>query len=137
MPRLHEIFSAVYQTEKLWVTIDRGSFKVPSSFHESGFRMDAVHWDGDPRGPNEMAVQGLIYLTDTPAEKGAFAQRRGDHVWNDEPTVFEQCVVVVRCRVLHAAHALSKNARTRSAMSVALAASISRGSISATPSSRW
>jgi ectoine hydroxylase-related dioxygenase (phytanoyl-CoA dioxygenase family) len=73
LPRLHEIFSAVYQTEKLWVTIDRGSFKVPSGFHESGFRMDAVHWDGDPRVPGAMAVQGLVYLTDTPAQQGAFA----------------------------------------------------------------
>jgi hypothetical protein len=73
LPQLHDIFSVIYQTQKLWVTFDRGSFKVPSSFHESGFRMDAVHWDGDPRAPNEMAVQGLVYLTDTPAEKGAFA----------------------------------------------------------------
>ncbi|MCX7063837.1 MAG: phytanoyl-CoA dioxygenase family protein [Proteobacteria bacterium] len=73
LPQLHEIFSAIYQTQKLWVTFDRGSFKVPSSFHESDFRMNAVHWDGNPRAPNEMAVQGLIYLTDTPAEKGAFA----------------------------------------------------------------
>jgi ectoine hydroxylase-related dioxygenase (phytanoyl-CoA dioxygenase family) len=73
LPQLHEIFSVIYQTQKLWVTFDRGSFKVPSSIHESGFRMDDVHWDGDPRVASEIAVQGLVYLTDTPPEKGAFA----------------------------------------------------------------
>jgi ectoine hydroxylase-related dioxygenase (phytanoyl-CoA dioxygenase family) len=73
LPQLHDVFTAVYQTEKLWVTFDRGSFKVPSSYHESGFRMDAVHWDGDPRAIEDLAVQGLVYLTDTPPEQGAFA----------------------------------------------------------------
>ena len=73
LPQMHELFSVIYQTPKLWVSFDRGSFKVPSSFHESGFRMDAVHWDGDPRIAEDLAVQGLVYLTDTPAEQGAFA----------------------------------------------------------------
>ncbi len=73
LPQLHDVFRSVYETEKLWVTFDRGSFKVPSAFHESGFRMDAVHWDGDPRIAGEIAVQGLVYLTDTPPEQGAFA----------------------------------------------------------------
>ena len=73
LPQMHELFSVIYQTAKLWVSFDRGSFKVPSSFHESGFRMDAVHWDGDPRAAEDFAVQGLVYLTDTPAEQGAFA----------------------------------------------------------------
>jgi hypothetical protein len=73
LPQMHELFSAIYQTPKLWVSFDRGSFKVPSSFHESGFRMDAVHWDGDPRVVEDLAVQGLVYLTDTPNEQGAFA----------------------------------------------------------------
>jgi Phytanoyl-CoA dioxygenase (PhyH) len=73
LPQLHQAFSAIYGTEKLWVTLDRGSFKVPNRVHEEGFRMDPVHWDGDPRLPCELAVQGLIYLTDTPPEQGAFA----------------------------------------------------------------
>ncbi len=73
LPALHELFSAIYQTEKLWVSFDRGSFKVPSNFHETGFRMNAVHWDGDPRVDEPMTVQGLVYLTDTPVQQGAFA----------------------------------------------------------------
>jgi hypothetical protein len=73
LPVLHRIFAAIYGTEKLWVTLDRGSFKVPEHVHDETFRMDPVHWDGDPRLPYELAVQALIYLTDTPPEKGAFA----------------------------------------------------------------
>ncbi len=73
LPVLHQIFSAIYAETKLWVSLDRGSFKAPQAMHEDDFRMDAVHWDGDPRLPNTLAVQGLIYLTDTPAERGAFA----------------------------------------------------------------
>jgi len=73
LPELHAIFSAIYATEKLWVSLDRGSFKVPSAMHEDGFKMDAVHWDSDPRTQRTLAVQGLVYLTDTPAEQGAFA----------------------------------------------------------------
>jgi hypothetical protein len=86
-PKLHATFAFLYGTDALWVSQDRVSFKVPAHVHPDGFRMDAVHWDGDPRalatstrgnpgeapGGRALAVQGLVYLTDTPAEKGAFA----------------------------------------------------------------
>ncbi|HTO58444.1 MAG TPA: phytanoyl-CoA dioxygenase family protein [Pseudomonadales bacterium] len=73
LPQLHALFSALHGDDKLWVTFDRGSFKVPSSYHESGFRMDAVHWDSDPRTIENLTVQALVYLTDTPPQQGAFA----------------------------------------------------------------
>lgn len=71
LPQVHEIFSALFGSENLWVTQDRVSFKVPSSVLDEPFRMDAVHWDGDPR-LTEIAMQGLVYLSDTPADRGAF-----------------------------------------------------------------
>jgi ectoine hydroxylase-related dioxygenase (phytanoyl-CoA dioxygenase family) len=88
LPALHAVFAFLYGTEQLWVTQDRVSCKVPARCHADGFRMDAVHWDGDPRalagaptrdnpgaspGGRALAMQGLVYLTDTPAEMGAFA----------------------------------------------------------------
>jgi len=73
LPAVHGVFSDLYGTEKLWVSQDRVSFKVPAHVHADGFRMDAVHWDGDPRGSDGLSMQGLVYLTDTPADKGAFA----------------------------------------------------------------
>ncbi len=73
LPQLHSIFSALYETEQLWVTLDRVSFKLPTRLRAQPFRMDKVHWDGDPRQIAPFALQGLVYLTDTPAEQGAFA----------------------------------------------------------------
>ena len=94
LPVVHDVFSALYGTEKLWVSQDRVSFKIPSRLIPNGFRMDPPHWDGDPRlafanagaaqaasarnpgaAPRDraLAMQGLVYLTDTPAAKGAFA----------------------------------------------------------------
>ena len=73
LPALHAVFAAVYGTPALWVTLDRVSFKLPTSLRAEPFRMDGVHWDGDPRRDAPLAVQGLVYLTDTPAEQGAFA----------------------------------------------------------------
>ena len=72
LQEVHALLSVLLDTPKLWVSLDRVSFKVPEALRAEPFRMDAVHWDGDPRG-DELAVQGLIYLTDTPAGKGAFA----------------------------------------------------------------
>jgi hypothetical protein len=75
LPALHDAFSFLYGTPKLWVSQDRVSFKVPARLHADGFRMNPVHWDGDPRVLTRatVAMQGLIYLTDTPIEKGPFA----------------------------------------------------------------
>ena len=71
LPQVHALFSMLLDTPKLWVSLDRVSFKVPESMRDEPFRMDAVHWDGNPRG-HELALQGLIYLTDNPAGQGAF-----------------------------------------------------------------
>ena len=71
LPQMHELFALLLGTEKLWVTLDRVSFKAPAHARTTPFRMDAVHWDGDPRG-SELGIQGLVYLTDNPPEQGAF-----------------------------------------------------------------
>ena len=73
LPQIHSVFAALYETEKLWVTLDRVSFKLPTSLRAEPFRMDKVHWDGDPRQAQPLGLQGLVYLTDTPVEQGAFA----------------------------------------------------------------
>lgn len=72
LPAMHAAFAALYGTERLWVTIDRVSVKVPASLFDSPYRVDPVHWDGDPRRAGGLSIQGLVYLTDTPAEQGAF-----------------------------------------------------------------
>lgn len=72
LPAMHAAFAALYGTERLWVTIDRVSVKVPASLFDAPYRVDPLHWDGDPRRGGELSIQGLVYLTDTPPEQGAF-----------------------------------------------------------------
>ena len=70
-PALHEIFAALYRTPALWSSVDRVSFKPPAAGEQT--RVSRLHWDADPRQPRETAgYQGLVYLTDTDDDQGAF-----------------------------------------------------------------
>jgi Phytanoyl-CoA dioxygenase (PhyH) len=72
-PKIHEVFSELYGTEKLWVTMDRGSFKPPFRPQLFAKRDDCwLHWDVDPRKAKGVTIQGLVYLTDTEAHQGTF-----------------------------------------------------------------
>ena len=46
MPRVHDAFTDIWGTEKLWVTIDRANLNFPirPGFEYKGF----IHWDYDP-----------------------------------------------------------------------------------------
>ncbi len=73
-PRIHQIFTELWGTEKLWVSIDRAALKVPShpdhpEYHNKGF----IHWDTDSkRVPPSKGLQGVLYLADTAANQGGF-----------------------------------------------------------------
>jgi hypothetical protein len=72
-PTVHQVFSELIKTPKLWVTMDRASFKppfppqYPERWDDSDF-----HWDLDPQEPRGLALQGVLYLTDTSGDQGAF-----------------------------------------------------------------
>lgn len=66
---LHAVFASVYGRPDLWVTMDRAGYKPP---HEAGSQ-HPVHWDCDPWTFDGFGVQGVVYLTDTAPEQGAFA----------------------------------------------------------------
>ena len=70
-PPIHQVFATLYGTEKLWVSIDRASFKPPVRGVPGTYRVDPIHWDGDPRR-RVLSIQGLVYLTDTDPEQGGF-----------------------------------------------------------------
>lgn len=72
-PALHDIFSQLYADERLWVTIDRAGYKPPASAVTREWEMAAVHWDCNPWAPVPFGIQGLVYLTDTSEDQGAFS----------------------------------------------------------------
>ncbi len=70
-PKVHEVFSEIWGTEKLWVTIDRANMNLPlrPGWEFSGF----IHWDIDTsQRPLPFEVQGLLALQDTPENGGGF-----------------------------------------------------------------
>jgi ectoine hydroxylase-related dioxygenase (phytanoyl-CoA dioxygenase family) len=80
-PRVHQAFSEIFGTPKLWVSEDRVSMKPPSNakypaYDYKGF----THWDVDTsRMPLPFEVQGVLCLTDTTADMGGFQCVPGFH----------------------------------------------------------
>jgi hypothetical protein len=71
-PAVHAAFAAAYGREDLVVSQDSVGFKPPVAATASRAAQPlSIHWDLDPRYP-EVSVQGVLYLTDTGPEHGAF-----------------------------------------------------------------
>jgi hypothetical protein len=69
-PKIHQIFSDIWGTEKLWVTIDRANLNLPMrpGYEYKGF----IHWDYDPE-TKPQNVQGVLALADqTDENMGGF-----------------------------------------------------------------
>ncbi len=72
---VHQVFSDIFGTEKLWVSLDRANLKPPAdprypNFNPTGF----VHWDtAIEKYPDiPFHVQGVLALTDTDESMGGF-----------------------------------------------------------------
>ena len=96
-PRVYKAFTEILEMERLWVSIARVSMSPPeqTSLNKSALRQPIpLHWDyalqlhGDGKpslmeGSLEYSipfwVQGVLYLTDTPADGGAFTCIPGFH----------------------------------------------------------
>ena len=79
-PKVHQAFSEIWGTEKLWVSVDRACMKLPvrednPDYNYKGF----VHWDVDTAQPVPFGVQGVLYLTDTAEDQGGFQCVPGFH----------------------------------------------------------
>ena len=72
-PAIHEIFSDLYADHRLWVSMDRASYKAPVAPSAQTCHRDAIHWDCNPWQFDDLSIQGLVYLTDTDANQGPFA----------------------------------------------------------------
>lgn len=73
-PRIHQAFSELLGTHRLWVSIDRACMKPPRhpahpAYDHKGF----IHWDMDTTQPvQRLSLQGVLCLTDTDRDQGGF-----------------------------------------------------------------
>lgn len=76
--RIHRAFAQLWGTADLWVTTDRVGFNPPEV---PGWKFPGpdLHWDVSLHPPMPFGTQGILYLTDTPAEQGAFTCVPGFH----------------------------------------------------------
>ncbi|HUO12107.1 MAG TPA: phytanoyl-CoA dioxygenase family protein [Caulobacteraceae bacterium] len=77
-PRLLKAFAQIWGTADLWTSLDRVSFNPPVRPGVE-FPGPRLHWDISLVPPVVFQVQGMIYLTDTTAEQGAFEVVPGFH----------------------------------------------------------
>jgi hypothetical protein len=77
-PRLVKAFAQVWGREDLWPTVDQGGFNPPERGNWR-FPGPHIHWDMTLSPPHCFGTQGILYLTDTPADQGAFSCIPGFH----------------------------------------------------------
>lgn len=88
-PSVHAAFAEILGTSRLWVTMDRCGFKPPRDPSHPNYQFKTfMHWDLDPMDlPQELQVQGALYLRDTDANMGGFHCVQGFHEvlqsWSD------------------------------------------------------
>jgi hypothetical protein len=76
--KLKQIYAQIWRTSDLLISTDRVSFNPPERpGHE--FPGPRLHWDVSLELPIPFNVQGLVYLTDTAADQGAFTCVPGFH----------------------------------------------------------
>lgn len=77
-PRIHKAFAQLWGTADLWVSTDRVGFNPPE---RPGwpFQGPHLHWDVSIHQPMPLAMKGILYLTDTAADQGAFTLVPGFH----------------------------------------------------------
>lgn len=77
-PRIRNAFAQLWGTDDLLMTIDRGGFNPPERPGWT-FSGPGLHWDTSLVLPIPLDISGVLYLTDTPAEQGAFHCVPGFH----------------------------------------------------------
>lgn len=82
-PKIWGAFESLWKTFRLWVSTDRVSFNPPETkkWHFPG---PNLHLDIQPTTPLPFGLQGILYLTDTEEDQGAFTVVPGFHKQIDE-----------------------------------------------------
>jgi Phytanoyl-CoA dioxygenase (PhyH) len=82
-PRIHKAFAQLWDTADLWSTTDRVGFNPPE---REGYKFPGphLHWDVSVKTPIPLGTAGILYLTDTPPEQGAFTLVPGFQRWGED-----------------------------------------------------
>ncbi|MGZ4990120.1 MAG: phytanoyl-CoA dioxygenase family protein [Methylobacter sp.] len=78
-PRIRKAFEQLWGSDDLWVTVDRSSLNRPERDGIDISGPSRLHWDVSLALPIPFGIQGLLYLSDTSAEQGAFRCVPGFH----------------------------------------------------------
>jgi ectoine hydroxylase-related dioxygenase (phytanoyl-CoA dioxygenase family) len=76
--RIRKAYEQLWGTSDLWINTDRVGFNPPETEHWK-FPGPHMHWDVSLTLPIPFGLQGILYLTDTAAEQGAFTLVPGFH----------------------------------------------------------
>ena len=77
-PRIKKAYEQLYNSAKIYKTIDKVSFNPPET-EEFSFLGSPLHWDTSLKQPIQFGLQGLLYLTDCGSNDGAFHCVPGFH----------------------------------------------------------
>ena len=77
-PRIHTAFAQIWRRRDLWMNVDVCGVNPPLRPGHS-FRGSPLHWDMTLAPPLRFGTQAILYLTDTPANQGAFSCVPGFH----------------------------------------------------------
>jgi hypothetical protein len=76
--RIHTAFAQVWGRHDLWINVDVCGVNPPLTPGRS-FQGSPLHWDVSLAPPMPFGTQAILYLTDTPANQGAFSCVPGFH----------------------------------------------------------
>lgn len=77
-PRIHTAFAQIWNRSDLWINVDVCGVSPPLRPGYS-FQGTPLHWDMTLVPPLQFGTQGILYLTDTDANQGAFSCVSGFH----------------------------------------------------------
>jgi hypothetical protein len=77
-PRIARAFEQLWKRSDLWMTVDQSGFNPPER-SDWPFPGPHLHFDVSLELPIPLGMQGLLYLTDTSVEQGAFRCVPGFH----------------------------------------------------------
>ncbi|MNK87329.1 Phytanoyl-CoA dioxygenase (PhyH) [compost metagenome] len=81
--QLRSVFSSLYKHNNLLANSEKVSYNPPVN-HHFYFKGSPLHWDIDFQKGPRYYIQGLVYLNDVPANRGAFTLIPGFHQQMEE-----------------------------------------------------